>query len=456
MWFSKHIQQALHFLTVSSTGITEEERKYLDAKEQRRFSGVGIKLIGVAWIIMLCSGISIFFMSPHPQKIPQTLTHVTTALFLALTRLLYTQRKFDLRAPVLIAQYLLAIGYAITLRTTFSQEPDVNSVAFLSTIFISITIFNISLFPFKNGFILLTSLVHVVITVFAWSASPNLKPLHWIVVASFCAAFAMSMFYNLVYGARSESLGELATRQLLTQSQKNRIQSLQRDMAEASEVQDSLAPREAFVTSLGLKVSFYQIKYDLLGGDWGAARSLDSGELVLAVADATGKGIQAALVVHSIQTLWADALSRSEFDPEAWLHSANRTLIALGQRKEHTMSLGLVVISQQSIRYYAAGHLPLLLIVREGDKQEVETLVSRGSLLGVSEDFNLNPRSLPREGLALEGVLLGTDGVFETSSSFRRRAVMQLLDGLEQKGVAALEDCPAQDDKLLVWVQQAS
>lgn len=448
--------QALRFLTVSKEGMTEQEAKYISAKEQRHYNEAGGSMIGAASAIMLVSAILIFFLSPLPQKYPQSLTHAMTAAFLAMVRAFYARKKFDLRIFVFLAQCLMGFGYASTLRLTFSQNPDVNSVAFLSTIFTALTIFNTTLFPYKNGFVLLTAGLHLALTFYAWSAAPELKPLDWMAVAGTCVAFALAMFYHLVYTARSEWLGELATRQLLSQGQSNRIRSLQRDMAEASELQDSLAPRESIVTSHGLKVSFFQIKYDLLGGDWGAARSLESGELVIAVADATGKGIQAALVIHSIQTLWANALSSPSFDPEAWLHSANKTLIALGQRKEHTMSLGLVIISQQSISYYSAGHLPLLLIVKDGDRRDVQAIPARGSLLGVNADFQLMPRSIPRESLSIEALLLGTDGVFDTHTSFRRQSILELASRLGAKGAAALEECPAQDDKLLVWVQHAA
>ncbi len=450
------LQHYYSFFIVSDVGITEKEREYIKAKEDRRFDGVASKFLTSAALIMLLSALATFVLSPYPQKFPQSLTHLVVAVFLIFMRLAFARSKFNLRPAILVAQYLLTLGYAWTLRVTFSQVPDINDVAILSAIFIAIMIFNIALFPFKNGLVVFTAFAHVAITYFAWSASPILKPFDWIFVASLCAAFAIAVFYFLTYLSRNEALGELATRQLLNHRQTNRILALQRDMEVAGEIQDSIAPRESIVTGHGLKVSFYQIKFDLLGGDWCAVRSFDSGDLVLVVADATGKGIQAALVIHSIQTLWANALSSPTFDSETWLNSANRTLIALGQRKEHTMSLGLVIIRKETVTYYSAGHLPLFLVLKVEDKFQVQTLIARGSLLGMSENLQLQPREITRSGLWIEALLLGTDGVFEGGSSYKNRTVLELVSRVRARGAAALEDCPAQDDKLLVWVEQTA
>ena len=59
------------------------------------------------------------------------------------------------------------------------------------------------------------------------------------------------------------------------------------------------------------------------------ARMLTNGDLVLAVADVSGKGIAASIVAQAIHTLWVQALVQENFDPEKWLHDVNNTLINL-------------------------------------------------------------------------------------------------------------------------------
>ena len=65
--------------------------------------------------------------------------------------------------------------------------------------------------------------------------------------------------------------------------------ALNRDLALAQEIQDSLAPLSSTLTAGRYHASFYQQKFAALGGDWMGARTLATGELVVVVADATGK-----------------------------------------------------------------------------------------------------------------------------------------------------------------------
>jgi hypothetical protein len=448
------LTQSRDYLFFSMDGMTERERAHYTEGQRRQSQELALRLSTIALVVLPVSAMVVYAMSPHPQKVPQTLSHLVPFFVLVCMRFFHKFRKIDLRYASILAQLSIATGYSLSMRISFAEYPDRNDVAFLSNLFIAIMIFNIVLHPFKNASVLLSAVYHVILTNLAWSAAPDLKSFDWVIVVGICASFALGIFYTLSYRFRIERVDELATLDLLTHAQKHRIDAMQSALRAAGEIQDSAAPQQSLFTKQGFKVSYYQIKHEILGGDWFALRSLPTGELIIAVADATGKGIQAALVIHSIQTLWANALSQSDFNALDWLNAANRTLIALGRRKEHTLSLGLVVINAEKIIYYSAGHLPLIVLFGTENSFQVSVLPSRGSLLGMNEELFFSPKEMSRFGKNIEGILLATDGVFENSRSFMNDAINKLLTNVRANGTRALENCPAEDDKLLVWLEK--
>ena len=96
------------------------------------------------------------------------------------------------------------------------------------------------------------------------------------------------------------------------------------------------------------------------------------GRWAIAVADVTGKGVPAAMVVQSLQCLWAQTFSEQSFDPKAWINVVNRTLFTLGSKQPHTLTLGLMMLDEGKLAYYCAGHLPLYLVRDISNPESVE------------------------------------------------------------------------------------
>src|SRR5688500_16637108 len=102
-----------------------------------------------------------------------------------------------------------------------------------------------------------------------------------------------------------------------------------------------------------MRASCFQKKFGPLGGDWLAVRRLKDGSLAAIVGDATGKGVQASLVVHAVQSLWASALVEPEFEPARWLRHLNQVLLTMGRSQLQTVTVGLLIINERRITYWS-------------------------------------------------------------------------------------------------------
>src|SRR5690606_39029855 len=129
-------------------------------------------------------------------------------------------------------------------------------------------------------------------------------------------------------------------------------------------------------------LSLYQIKHTQVAGDWTAVRKLANDDLIVLEVDVTGKGLQAALVVHAIQSIWAEALGVEEFDIDQWARKLNRTLFRMGERRPHSATLGILRVSQDRISYWCLGHTPLFVVTYPGGKAHLAASRARGSVLG--------------------------------------------------------------------------
>ena len=144
-----------------------------------------------------------------------------------------------------------------------------------------------------------------------------------------------------------------------------------------------------------MRVEFFQEKHASVGGDWMGSRYDKATETTtVVVADATGKGVQAALVIHALQSLWADSLDNPLFDPEKWIQRVNNTLVRLGEQKPHTMTMGLLQIEGNHIHYWCCAHIPLYAFIHSSDKTVIKPLLSSNSILGTQSELSLRKISL--------------------------------------------------------------
>lgn len=229
--------------------------------------------------------------------------------------------------------------------------------------------------------------------------------------------------------------------------EKERRRKIELDLELAKEIQDSMSPPPPQTKFGEYVLSCYQIKHSQVAGDWMAVRPNGKDELLVVIADVTGKGIQAALVVHAIQSLWAEALGNPVIDPAEWIHKVNRTLFTLGEQKPHSATLGLLRIKNGSIEYFCMGHPPLFIV--ETESQKVHSIMSKGSILGISKECLADSRIFSLENIGDFHVLLGTDGVFDKGSRTKPREVKTFLEAILTDGKDSLIDRDDSDDRTL-------
>jgi sigma-B regulation protein RsbU (phosphoserine phosphatase) len=147
-----------------------------------------------------------------------------------------------------------------------------------------------------------------------------------------------------------------------------------------------------------------------LGGDCYSFIPLERNRLALAVGDASGKGLAAALMISNVQSSLRTAAFLTPNDGGAALAAVNRQVYdsSLADRYA-TLFFGVFESSTRTLRYVNAGHNPPMVIRRDGS---VEWLETGGAPVGMFPDWTyeeahvrLNPGDL---------VLAYTDGVVET------------------------------------------
>lgn len=182
---------------------------------------------------------------------------------------------------------------------------------------------------------------------------------------------------------------------------------------------------------------------EFVGGDFYDAFFTPAGRLMLVVADASGKGVPAGMLVSALRAVIRDlAMSAADLAPSTLLERANDVLISSGSSG---MFVTAVVVSVDpangAAQFASAGHALPLIIDASGDPVSLDLAakgrppqspVRGGTVLGVVEHltFELHSSQL-RPG---DRLILYSDGVTEARRPPAASAPAQFLgdDGLAQ------------------------
>lgn len=137
---------------------------------------------------------------------------------------------------------------------------------------------------------------------------------------------------------------------------------LQRDMELAVEVQGMLVPRSLPKTG-SMEVGATYLPNQNIGGDYFDFIKLHSGEFLWCIADASGKGVPAALLMANFQAslrAWASV----ESDLVKVTERLNEIVVSNTNGERFiTLFLGLYNESTRQLKYVNAGHNPPILIM---------------------------------------------------------------------------------------------
>lgn len=189
---------------------------------------------------------------------------------------------------------------------------------------------------------------------------------------------------------------------------------LQSELDLALSIQQKLMPKRPPVVP-GWDVSGFSLPSRNVGGDYYDIVRNSEGELMLAIADVSGKGMPAALLMANIQAAFR-TLAPLGIEPPDLVDRINKIVYQnTGSDKFVTFFYGALDIGNSTFRYVNAGHNPPFVFRASG---EVEELREGGLILGVMEEpplygeetIYLNPGDL---------ILMFTDGANEAQNSQR-------------------------------------
>ncbi|MGA8341424.1 MAG: PP2C family protein-serine/threonine phosphatase [Candidatus Sulfotelmatobacter sp.] len=252
-------------------------------------------------------------------------------------------------------------------------------------------------------------------------------------------------------GAQRRRLAELAERQR---------DALANEIQLAAEVQQNILPRSIpAVPGFEFAARMYPAK--TVSGDYYGFIELPAGEIAVVIADVSGKGVAAGLLMPSIEV--ALRMDAPRFpNTSDLLHTFNNVVCQVtGGHRFISMFYGKLCPQSRSLEYANAGHNPPLLI-RSGT--EPRALDQGGPVLGVLPDSKyVSDRIELRQGDVL---VLYTDGAVEaenpageqysadrlskTVSSHLRKNASELIETIHTSIVQFSKTTSLADDLTLV------
>jgi len=203
---------------------------------------------------------------------------------------------------------------------------------------------------------------------------------------------------------------------------RDQLVSLQSELKIAGETQQSILPT-SFPSSGGYEVYANMVPAREVGGDLYDVIRLPGGRICLSVADVSGKGVPAALLMMSTRTAFKGATMRTGTLGEA-LSETNTLLCKNSPDEMFVTAITLAYDPSTGVCSYAsAGHHAPILLRADGSASELP--MSGGVALGIVDGLPYPDHEMTlNEG---EALLLYTDGVTEAMTSEREEFGLQRL-----------------------------
>src|SRR5262245_28075812 len=157
---------------------------------------------------------------------------------------------------------------------------------------------------------------------------------------------------------------------------------LMKELEDAREIQQRLLPKH-MPKIAGCEIRAAWQPVSAVGGDYFDAIELSPNSVAFCVADVSGKGLPAALLMSNVQAT-VKSFAADTVNPAAICTRINRVLCAnIGAEKFITFFYGVLDVENQRLRFTNAGHIPPLLIRRDGSYVRLN---DGGPVLGVLQD----------------------------------------------------------------------
>lgn len=201
-------------------------------------------------------------------------------------------------------------------------------------------------------------------------------------------------------------------------------QRLEDQLKVAREVQTGLLPAAPPVVP-GWDIAGVNLPTGAIGGDYFDYVPLPAGRLGIVVADVSGKGIPAALIMATFRTALRTELRR-QADLRGVAEELNRALLEPRDSSRFVTAVyGVLDPATGTFQYVNCGHNPPLLLRRSGARQ---LLPSGGPVLGLfpEERFETGELAIDRG----DSLVLYTDGVVEPTDARDLQFGMERLEAV--------------------------
>jgi sigma-B regulation protein RsbU (phosphoserine phosphatase) len=210
-------------------------------------------------------------------------------------------------------------------------------------------------------------------------------------------------------GDLATSFNEMAAAVKKGQEEAIERERLERELATAREIQEKLLPHE-MPDVPGFEITGTSLPSQQVGGDYFDFLDIDGGQLGIAIADVSGKGIPAALLMANLQaSLHAQVYQSGEVAEVA--HRINNLLYkSTDAHMFVTFFYGILDRQKSVFTTTNAGHNPPLLFKSDG---RIERLSEGGLILGFQPDIEYSQQTVVIE--PGEVIVLYTDGITEAA-----------------------------------------
>lgn len=241
-------------------------------------------------------------------------------------------------------------------------------------------------------------------------------------------------------------------------------QRMQHDLEIARQIQQDLFPEEDPLVE-GYQVAGWNKSADETGGDAYDFVPLDDGRLAIFLADATGHGIAAALVIAQCRSLLRAMFSVTRELPTITASVNNLLANDLPADRFVTAFIGILDTDANRLDYISGGQGPLIMVASDGvDNRTANALpfaVMPGIEYGEPDHFDFDPGAT---------LVLLTDGFYEAADprheqfgearviEFVRKQtgvpLTQLIEALHADIKKFTKGCPQADDLTAVLIRR--
>jgi serine phosphatase RsbU (regulator of sigma subunit) len=206
---------------------------------------------------------------------------------------------------------------------------------------------------------------------------------------------------------------------------------LKTDLRQANIIQHQLLPT-SFPKSISDVFAAYKANLDV-GGDYYDCFELDNGAVALVVADVSGHGTAAAMMMGMFKIMLKSS-PLNGVSPALTLKDINKTLVTeIDSGKFITVFYAIWLKDKRKLIYTSAGHNPMPLMNKKTG--EIKLLKSSGLFIGVMPDITVEDKTLELEDE--HRINLYTDGINEAENyakeQYGHKRIYEMMASLADK-----------------------